>query len=192
MQKVLNLSFAIGLGLLFCIALLKGSSADLLENPIFALQPEQDSVDVRLARAHVKLAQLEVEKAVEANKRIANTYSIEYVELLKLHVLNDEAELEQSLSNEQMDAHEVCIKNGEATLRIAKSMLPAYQALYQKIPNSNTKFALDQALLRVEIAELELEQMKELQSHDMKSVLLHLQRQVDRLRDEVTKLQLRQ
>jgi hypothetical protein len=171
---------------------LKGSSADLLANPIFALQPEQDSVDVRLARAHVKLAQLEVEKAVEANKRIANTYSIEYVELLKLHVLNDEAELEQSLSNEQMDAHEVCIKNGEATLRIAKSMLPAYQALYQKIPNSNTKFALDQALLRVEIAELELEQMKELQSHDMKSVLLHLQRQVDRLRDEVTKLQLRQ
>jgi hypothetical protein len=191
MRKLLIILPVISLGTLFCFFSYLGKSGELLASFSTNTQVEQESTDVRLARAHVKLAKLEVERALEVNKRNANTYSAEYIELLKLHILIDEAELEQKLRAEQADEHEVCVKNAEATLKIAKSMLAAFQDVHKKAPSSSTKFDLEQASVNVEIAELELEQAKQLESHDTKAVLLHLQRQVERLRHQVMKLQVR-
>lgn len=191
MRKLLIILSVIILGTVFYFFSYLGKSGELLASFSTNTQVEQESTDVRLARAHVKLAKLEVERALEVNKRNANTYSAEYIELLKLHILIDEAELEQKLRAEQADEHEVCIKNAEATLKIAKSMLAAFQDVHKKAPSSSTKFDLEQASVNVEIAELELEQAKQLESHDTKAVLLHLQRQVERLRHQVMKLQVR-
>ena len=63
---------------------------------------------------------------------------MEYIELLKLHILIDEAELEQKLRAEQADEHEVCVKNAEATLKIAMSMLAAVQDVHKESPISST------------------------------------------------------
>lgn len=191
MRKLVIIFSVIGLGFLFCILSYSGKSGALWASFSANSHVEQESTDVRLARAHVKLAKLEVERALEANKRNANTYSAEYIELLKLHILIDEAELEQNLKGEDADAHEVCIKNAEATLKIAQSMLTSFQDVHKRAPSSSTKFDLEQAAVNVEIAELELEQAKQLESHDTKAILLHLQRQVERLRHQVMKLQVK-
>lgn len=150
-----------------------------------------ENVDVKLARVHVQLAKLEVERALEANQRNANSYSAEHIELLRLHLLIDEAALEQSLRGEQADSHEVCIRNAEASLKIAQSVFKSVQSVHERMPTFGMKFDVEEARLKVELAELELQQMRQLDSHDTRSVLLHLQRQVDRLKHQVLKIQLR-
>lgn len=87
MKKLLIILPVISLGTLFCFFSYLGKSGELLASFSTNTQVEQESTNVRLARAHVKLAKLEVERALEVNKRNANTYSAEYIELLKLHIL---------------------------------------------------------------------------------------------------------
>ena len=78
-----------------------------------------ESVDVRLARAHAELARLDLRNALETNERIPNLFSADYIERLRLHVVNDEAQLEQTLKGEEADPHQICIRTAEAAVEFA-------------------------------------------------------------------------
>jgi hypothetical protein len=153
-------------------------------------QSELESNEVRLARAHVRLAKLDVERALEANRKTPNLYPPEFIELLKLHVEIDESDLERSLKHQDVDSRETLIRNAEASLRIARMNVIASKAVFGRLPSVNSKYDVETAKVNLEIAELELEQAKRLQSSDPLEVIRQLHRQISQLRHQIMQMKM--
>jgi hypothetical protein len=147
---------------------------------------DDESVQVRLARAHLKLAKLNLRSALEANKRIPHVYPTEYIEKLRLHVVIDEAELEQCLKREYKDPYQVSIRSAEASVKIAEADLRAAREVHRRMPTTANAIAVERAAAVAEIATLNFARTKQLQNAD--SVMTHLQWQIDQLRHEVFEL----
>ncbi|MCF7962161.1 MAG: hypothetical protein K9M08_15600 [Pirellula sp.] len=166
------------------------AKADQPKSDSAAANPVQnESVDVRLARAHVKLAKMDLRRAQEANERIQNLYSAEYLEMLKLHIAIDEAELEQCLKGEDDDLHKACVRSAEASLTVAEANLRRTRAFYQLMPTTGSDLAAERAGLVAELAKLNLERANGLTN--LESVLTHLHWQIDELRHQVLELQMK-
>jgi hypothetical protein len=120
---------------------------------------------------------------------VRNLYSDAFVEKLHLHVAIDETELEQSLRGQDEDAHEVCIRGAEASVKIADADVKRARAARKLSPSSDAALDLQRAELVAEIATLNLERAKNLD--DSEAALTHLQWQIDELRHQVLELQLR-
>ena len=150
---------------------------------------DTESVQVRLARAHVALARLDLRRVLDANERGQGVYSTEYVDKLRLHVAIDEAELQQCLKGEDKDPHQVCIRGAEAAVRIAEADLNGARAVQQRMSSNSNALVAERAEIVERIASLNLERMKQLE--DSESALAHLQAQIDQLRHQVLELQLR-
>ncbi len=177
---------AIGLGTALSIALWNAS--DDRSRPENARQDDRESVDVRFARTHLELARLNLRRAVEANKRTPNVFSKEFIERLHLHIDIDEAQLAQCLKGEDADAHQVCIRGAEASLKIAEADLERKRDSQQRIPTAAGALAVERARLVAEIAKLNLERAQDLAGAD--SFVKHLQWQIEELRHQVLELQM--
>ena len=148
-----------------------------------------DGVEVRLSRAHLELAKLDLQRALETNKRVPNVFSTEFIETLRLHVEIDEAQLEQCLKGEDADPHQVCIRSAEAALKIAETDLKGIRATHQRMPSADSALQVERAAVVAKIAKLNIEKIKQLENSE--SVLTHLQWQIDDLRHQVLELQMR-
>ena len=180
---------AVLLSTMFAMSLWSAKADQPESDSAAATRVDDESVEVRLARAHLELAKLDLRSALEGNKRIPNLYPAEYVEKLQLHVVIDEAELEQSLKGVEKDSHEVCIRSAEASVKIAEADLNGVRAYYQRIPTNANALAVERAEVVATISKLNLERTKHLE--DSESVLIHLQWQIDQLRHQVLELEMR-
>ena len=150
---------------------------------------QEESIEVQLARAHVKLAKLDLKRAQEVNKQVPGVYSQEFIEKLQLHVAIDEAHLEESLKGEEAEAHQVCIRRAKALLELAQADLNRESAIFDRSPTESHKLNVNRALAVAEIARLNLEQTRHPDSSE--SIHKHLQSQIDQLRHQVLELQMR-
>ena len=150
---------------------------------------DNDSVEVRLARAYVELAKLDVQRALDANKQVPNVFSAEHIEKLRLHVVIDEEQLEQCLKGEDADPHQVCIRSAEAAAKIAEADSKGLRAAHKRMPTATSALRVERATLVASIAKLNLERIK--RQENSESVLTHLQWQIDELRHQVLELQMR-
>lgn len=175
----------IGMTLLVCLQRTHIALAELdLQK---AMQDE--SVEVRLARAHVALAKLDLQRAMESNKRLPGVYPSEFIEKLKLHVVIDEANLEQCLKGKDADAHQVCIRNAEASVKLAEADLKRATGIHRRRPTAGNVLNVKRAEVAAKIAKLNLESTQDLEASE--SVATHLQWQIDQLRHQVLELQMR-
>lgn len=152
-------------------------------------QNEGESVEIRLARAHLKLAKFDLRRIQEENKKIPNVFTAPFVDNLRLHVVIDEAELEQRLKGKDADAHQIWIRGAEAAVKFAEANLESMQAIHQRKPSSDSARRLERAEVVSEIARLNLERTKYLENSE--SVLTHLQWQIDELQHQVLELRMR-
>ena len=142
-----------------------------------------------MARAHVELAKLNLRRALETNKRIPDVFPAEFIEKLRLHLVIDEAQLEQCIKGEDADSHEVCIRSTEASVKIAEANLKRTRAVHQRMPTPVNALKAKRAAVVARIATLNLEKVKHLENSE--SILTHLQWQIDELRHQVLELQMR-
>jgi hypothetical protein len=191
MRNWLVFSTVFVLGATYALSLRSEKPDQHVAKPVSLVQPEEEPLDVRLSRAHVKLAKLGVERAIEANRQTPNLYSSEFIELLQLHVEIDEAELEQDLKQEEGDPREIWIRNAEASLKIANLNLKAAKSLFEKSPSINSKYDLEMAKVNLEIAEFELEQTKQVNINSTKAAFKNLQRQINQLQHQVLQLRMK-
>lgn len=119
-------------------------------------------VDVRIAQAHVDLAKLDLERAQEANERIPQLFSEEYLEKLHLHVTIDEARLEECLKADHRDSHNVCLRSAEASVKLAEADYKAALAFYKDIPSKANSLKAERAEIVMNLSRLNLEKMKQL------------------------------
>lgn len=147
-----------------------------------------ESVDVRLARAHLELARLDLRSAREANERIADLFPAGHIDRLRLHVATDEAQLEQALTGEAADPHQICIRSAEAAVEMAEADLQRLRAAHERMPTAVRESSVERAAVVAEIARLNLERARHLDADEL--LLTHLQWQIDDLRHQVLELQM--
>ena len=141
----------------------------------------EENLDVRLARAHLKLAELDLQRIADANKAVPSVFPKKMVETLRLHVAHDRARLEASLAGRDADPHQTFIKTAEVGAKFAEAELI-------RIQNISGVSDLDVARAKAasEIAKLNLERVKQLDSPG--ALLMHMQFQIDNLQHQVFEL----
>lgn len=95
-----------------------------------AVQPEEEtapekdrdeSVEIRFARAHLEIAELDLESAMAMNSKVPNLFPVPLLESLRLHVEIDHAQLDRMLNGEGSGAHGVRIRSAEVSVTIAEA-----------------------------------------------------------------------
>ena len=149
---------------------------------------DDESIEVRLARAHLQLAKLDLRRAMEANKRIPNVLPAAFIETLQLHVVIDEEQLRHCLNGEHHDSDQMCIRRAEARVKIADADVKRTRAVHERIRSTTSKLDLERATAVANMAKLNLERTREPEHSE--STLTHLQWQIDDLRHQVLELQM--
>jgi len=148
-----------------------------------------ENVDVRIARAHVELAKLDLRRAQEANERIPLLFSEEYLEKLRLHVTIDQARLEECLKQDHSDSHNVWLRGAQASVQLAEADFTAARALYKDTPTEANLLRAQRAEIVVNLSRLNVEKMKQL--GETETYIAHLQFQIDQLQHQVLELQMK-
>jgi hypothetical protein len=140
-----------------------------------------ENLDVRLARAHLKLAELDLQRIVKANKVIPNVFPTKMVETLQLHVEHDKVRLAESLAGKDANPHQVFIRTAEVAAKFAQAELERIQQI-----SGVSDLDVTRARVAAELAKLDLELTKQLDSPG--ALMMHMQFQIDHLQHQVFEL----
>lgn len=153
-----------------------------------AKHDSSESVDVQLAKARLKLAKVELERALTANERV-QIYTEVTLELLRRNVDICEARLEALSSSKDAPLHTAHLRELESNLKIEELEWKNAVTLHQRLPSSFDASYVDAARLRVEVARLTLARARDpahvTTSHD------HMRWQLEQLRQEMLEVKLR-
>lgn len=149
---------------------------------------EQESLNVRYARAHLALAKLDLRRAMEMDNQIPNFYPISAMESLRRHVAIDQEQLKQAKQAPNGNFHDIFVRSAEASLKMAKADLRRKQKAREKMPDATSIYEEKRAEAIVEIAKLQLEITNDKESSQYS--LMYLQWQIEELRNQVLELQL--
>ncbi len=149
---------------------------------------QEETVEIQLARAHVSLAKLNLRQAMNANKDM-NVYSPVFIEKLKLHVMIDEAQLQQSLKGHQADAHQVCVQEAKASVQLAETDLKRWSGIRSRRPTATNSINVERAETVLRIAKLNLKKTQNLDG--AAAITTHLQSQIDQLRHKILEMEMR-
>jgi hypothetical protein len=149
---------------------------------------EQESLNVRYARAHLALANLDLRRAMDMDNQIPNFYTNSAMESLRRHVAIDQEQLKQAIQAPNGNFHDIFVRSAEASLKMAKADLRRKQKAREKMPSDTSIYEEKRAEAIVEIAKLQLEITNDKESSQYS--LMYLQWQIEELRNQVLELQL--
>lgn len=144
-----------------------------------------ESVDIRLAESKLQLAQLELQRAQEINRRVSGTVQETTLQRLQQSVEVATKVLEFSRGEEQ-ELHAVHLLQLEAEVKLANRQLKSAIEANRLAPGIVSATGLERFRLRAEVARLTLARARE--ASGFESTEAHLQWQVDHLYDEVQRL----
>ncbi len=149
---------------------------------------EQESLDVRYARALLKLAKLDLNRFLAAQRRFPNLLPIEAGADLERHVAINEEQLKQAIKGSDGDTHQIYIRSALNAVENAEKDLKRKREVYKQFPTKTQAFAVQRAEAALELAELRLEitRTKQAEGYSM----MYLQWQIEMLRNQVLELQL--
>lgn len=162
--------------------------AKAVDPPVAGDVSKKESMDVRYARAHLKLAQLDLRRVMEEHKRVPDLLPVTVIENLKRHVAIDETQLEQALKAPDGNLHEIYLRSAKVAVELAEADLKRKQKSYEQSPSTRSSLDVERAVAVVEVAKLHLEITEAKQSS--LSSLMYLQWQIEVLRNQVLELQI--
>ncbi len=165
------------------------SNCPLAQRNLRAAEDSGKHLDVRFAQTYLKLAKVELKKALEANEKSSAAYSAALVERLRQNVKTAEEQLQQARMESQGDVHKVHLRDAEAAVAIAELRLTQAQAMNERLAGSYDQTELERLRLTVEVARLRLEKARD--PARVSSPNAHLKWQLEQLRDEVLELHIR-
>jgi len=147
-----------------------------------------ESLDVRYARASLRLAEMDLQKAVDANKRFGRTLPPYAIEPLRAVVKIAEKQLQHVLHKDAETLHQVHLAIAEAKVTTAEAELERALAVNKQSSGLFSDTEIERLRQAAEVARLGLAKARavNIQSHAE-----HLQWQVEELQKEVLQLQSR-
>ena len=157
--------------------------------PTLSESAAEESLNIRHARAHLELAELDLRRALQWNKRIPDLFSDRTIAYLRKHVEIDGEQLSQSIAHQNPDAHEIYIRGAQAAVELADADVQRRQAIYKSFPDNFHALELDRAIAVAKVAKLSLE--RTVAKKGSIDTLSQLQWQVEELRNQLLELQIK-
>ncbi|QEG35793.1 hypothetical protein [Bythopirellula goksoeyrii] len=145
-----------------------------------------ENVQVRYARAILRLTEVELQIALTGNEKIANLYSARTVERLRNSVAYAQEMLRYETDRGANDSHKLHLQEVMGALALAESDLAAAVAANEQTPGSVNDLEIMRLRAATEVARLALEKARD--PDVTESPMDHLQWQLDRMRFELTRL----
>lgn len=187
MKRGTIVSAVLGLSLALCLPLLARKTASGGEGPAAQRRTSEESPNVRFCRASLKLAQLTLQEANEANQRMAHTFPKTQISRLEQDVRLAELRLKAALEPAGRSFREENLLLAEAAITVADADYQQALRANQRAPGTIGKTKLERLRMEVEAARLHLERERTL-ADDTTSRLTDVQWQMELLRDEVIHL----
>lgn len=154
-------------------------------------RPEQltegESLDVRFARAHLRLAKIDLYRFLEQHQQNPNLLSNVVGEELQRHVAIDSEQLRQALLGDEGDLHQIYMRSADVAVELAKRDLQRKQRAYEQFPSETQEWAAKRAEAALEVMKLQAEMTRSKKS--AYSSMMYLQWQIDLLRNQLMELQ---
>jgi hypothetical protein len=150
----------------------------------------QADLNVAYTRAYLKLAQLNLDMAMEANTRYPGTMPDTVLQPLRELVAIAQAELQEALGGKGRDVHALRVRFSEVGIAPAEAALRAAETVNQRSPGTVSPRELERLRLQLEVARLELARARSVgldleglqwQLLDLRKDLLQLQSRVEQL-----------
>ena len=151
-----------------------------------ATQPE-DSLDVRAAQADLELARLELQKVVEKNRQVPNSFPQILVERLEDYVRLAESQLKQLIDPTAAHGHAVHITEAKLAVERAQRHLDRGLELNRRMARLADATEVARRRAALQVAVLRLERAKQL---DPRAPHAHIEWQLEQLRDDLLDLRL--
>jgi hypothetical protein len=148
---------------------------------------EQESLEVRYARAHAKIANLDYLRFLKARENFPESLPLAAGADLKRHVAIDEEQLKQAMKGPDADIHEIYIRSAKLGVELAKRDLQRKRKASQQFPGELQALAVQRAEAVAELAQLHLEVT--LKKKAAISSMVYLKWQIDILRNQLLELQ---
>lgn len=153
-----------------------------------AEQPaEKESAEIRFAKAHLRVAEMDLQRLVQLQARNPNVFNTGTTDDLKRHFIVDQLQLEQAMKGAEANSHDLYMKTAKLGVEYAKGELKRKQQLHAKYDTEKTKFEVERAKLVVDMAEAQLELTSE--KKGMTTSMAYLKWQIEMLRNQVLELQ---
>jgi len=165
------------------------SDLPMVHKDLRAAEESGERLDVRFAQTYLKLANIELKKALETNNKSPAAYSAALVERLRQNVKIAEEQLQQARMEREGDVHKVHLRDAEAAVAIAELRLNHAHAMNERLAGSYDETELERLQLNAEVAQLRLEKARD--PARVSSPNAHLKWQLEQLRDEVLELHIR-
>lgn len=151
-------------------------------------QHAMESVDIRFARAQLRLAKLDLRRAVEINERVPGMLPVTMIEKIQQSVVIAEEQLKQAMKGSKAQLHEIHLRGAETAAKIANSNFQRIRSLREKLPQSFRAIDVERARARAEVANLNLERARDPKNSEYG--VSHLQWQVEELRAQLLDVQI--
>ncbi len=150
---------------------------------------EEESLEVRYARAHLDLAKLDLKRAEYWNQRIPDIITNRTMDFLRKHVEVDAEQLRQSQQPDFADIHQIYVRGAKAALDLAESDVARKQAAFEEVGGTYTALELDRAIAVLNVARLNYE--RTVSQQDSLQTISYLQWQLEELRNQILELQIK-
>lgn len=144
-----------------------------------------ESLEVRYARAYLELAEANLDNAAAVNRKVPDAVPDSVISPLRQVVVIAEAQLQHALHKDSHDLHTVHVRQAEMAEQEAEQDLQRVLTINRSAAGVVSLGELQQARLRLRVAELGLEKAREVEDDDP---LAHMQWQLEELRKEMLQL----
>ncbi|HEX4128420.1 MAG TPA: hypothetical protein VHZ24_00145 [Pirellulales bacterium] len=175
-----------------CVAMVIVGATLAVADPVLPNSAVSGNADssfaLRYAEATLKLAKMDLQKALDVNKLVPNTFSPAAVEPLQQAVDVAQQRYEQVKNATGDPLYELYVRSEEGSLRCAQADYNKALAANQRFKGSVMNDELERLRLTVEVARLRYDKARD-SSHEAE--VSSLQWQVEQLREEVQHLRAR-
>jgi len=144
-----------------------------------------ESVEVRYARAQMQLAEANLNRVEQSNKRLARSVPSSVVAEYQYDVQVAKTRLEQATAGRAASEFQVWLQRAEAERRTAESTWKNATAVNGRVPGTFEPLDIERFRLRAEVAKLQLERGQALADFGREA---QLQWEVDMLDNQVQRL----
>jgi hypothetical protein len=158
-------------------------------HPVAGNSSLPESIYARYARAYLELAKAELDIAQDVNKRIGATYSKNTVQRLRNHVEIAQAKLKYELAGDASKLHDIHLRELEGAKKLAEMKLASAITVNQHLSGTVSELEIQRLRLAAEVARLAIARGRDPAA--VSSPHAHLQWQIDQMRSELLRLQIR-
>lgn len=149
---------------------------------------KNEPIDVRYAQAFLRQSQLDLERALDTNRRMPGSFQSTVIDALRRTVAVAQNWVDESSAESKSQDFNPCLVAAESQAKHARDEYAKIKEIERLAPKSVNPIDMERAKVAVELAELRIERAKAL---DIKSATSIMQMQIDLLREQIVEMETR-